>query len=88
MGYSVGYIISSDIILGYSIDRRDSKFIPFKRYEIKFKTGYFTGCYIRRIILRDSIFVGYPIVLVTDKIIESLERGLYSSYGITGQRNH
>ena len=43
MRYSVGYTISSNIILGYSIDRRDPKFISFKRYEIKFKTGYLTG---------------------------------------------
>ena len=75
MGYSVGYTISIDIILRYSINRRDSKFISFKRYKIKFKTGYPTAWYIRGTILRDSIFVRYLIVLVADKIIDSLERG-------------
>ena len=43
MRYPVEYIILSDIILGYNMDRRDSKFISFKRYEIKFKTKYSTG---------------------------------------------
>ena len=43
MGYPVGYTILSDIILGYSINRRDPKPISFKRYGIKFKTGYSTG---------------------------------------------
>ena len=43
MGYPVEYIISSKIILGYGINRRDPNFISFKRYGIKFKTGYFTG---------------------------------------------
>ena len=42
MGYPVEYIILSDIILEYNIDRRDSKFISFKRYEIKLKTEYST----------------------------------------------
>ena len=42
MEYPVGYTISSDIVLGYSISRRDSKFISFKRYKIKFKTEYST----------------------------------------------
>ena len=60
MGYPVGYTIPSGIILGYSMDRRDSNFISFKRYEIKFKIGYPTGWYIRRTIPRDNIFVGYP----------------------------
>ena len=54
MGYSVGYIIPSGIILGYSINRRNPNLISFKRYEIKFKTGYPTGWYIRRTISRDS----------------------------------
>ena len=40
MGYPVRYIISSDIVLEYNMDRRDPNFISFKRYEIKFKTGY------------------------------------------------
>ena len=40
MEYSVEYTISSDMVLEYNIDRRDSKFISFKRYEIEFKTGY------------------------------------------------
>ena len=43
MKYPVGYIISSDIILGYNIGRRDPKFISFKGYKIKFKTEYSTG---------------------------------------------
>ena len=43
MGYPVGYIISSGIILGYNIGRRDPDSISFKRYRIKFKTGYSTG---------------------------------------------
>ena len=43
MEYPVGYPISSDIILEYNISRRDPDFISFKRYEIKFKTGYSTG---------------------------------------------
>ena len=43
MRYPVRYTILSNIILGYSIDRRDPKFISFDRYEIKFKTEYFTG---------------------------------------------
>ena len=49
MKYPVGYIILSDMVLRYGIDRRDPKFISFKRYGIKFKTGYLTGWYIRRI---------------------------------------
>ena len=75
MGYPVGYPIPSDMVLGYNMDRRDPNPISFKRYEIKFKTGYPTGWYIRRTISRDNIFVGYPIVPVADKIIDSLERG-------------
>ena len=43
MEYPVGYIILSNMVLRYSIDRRDPKFIYFKRYGIKFKTGYPTG---------------------------------------------
>ena len=43
MGYPVRYIISSNIVLRYNMDRRDPSLISFKRYEIKFKTGYFTG---------------------------------------------
>ena len=43
MRYPVEYTISSDIILGYGMDRRDPKFISFKKKEIKFKTGYLTG---------------------------------------------
>ena len=43
MGYPVKYIILSNIILGYNMDRRDSKFISFERYEIKFKRGYPMG---------------------------------------------
>ena len=46
MKYPVGYIILSDMILGYNMDRRDSKFISFKRYRIKFKTGYPTDIII------------------------------------------
>ena len=42
MRYSVEYTILSDIILGYNMNRRDSKLISFKRYQIKFKTGYTT----------------------------------------------
>ena len=75
MRYPVGYPISSGIILKYNMDRRDSDSISFKRYEIKFKTGYPTGWYIRGTIPRDSIFVEYSIVPVADKIIDSLERG-------------
>ena len=59
MGYPVGYIILSDIILRYNMNRRDSRFISFKRYEIKFKTGYPMEWYIRGTILWDSIFVKY-----------------------------
>ena len=51
MGYPVRYTISSGIVLGYSIGRRDPNSISFERYGIKFKTGYFTGWYIRRTIL-------------------------------------
>ena len=40
MKYPVEYTISSDMVLEYSIDRRDPDFISFKRYEIKFKTIY------------------------------------------------
>ena len=72
MGYPVGYTISSNIILEYDMGRRNPSFISFKRYEIKFKTGYPTGWYIRRTIPWNSIFVGYPIVPVADKIIDSL----------------
>ena len=43
MGYPVGYIILSDMILKYSIGRRDPSSISFKRYGIKFKTGYPTA---------------------------------------------
>ena len=75
MGYPVGYIIPSGIVLGYDIGRRDPNPISFKRYEIKFETGYSTGWYIRETIPRNSIFVRYPIVPVTNKIIDSLERG-------------
>ena len=42
MEYPVEYTILSDIVLRYNINRRDPKFISFKRYEIKFKTGYST----------------------------------------------
>ena len=73
MGYPVEYPIPSGIILKYNINRRDSNLISFKRYKIKFKTGYPTGWYIRRTIPRDNIFVGYPIVLVANKITDSLE---------------
>ena len=59
MGYPVGYTIPSGIVLGYNINRRNPNFISFKRYEIKFKTRYLTGWYIRRTILRDNIFVEY-----------------------------
>ena len=69
MKYPVGYTIPSGIILKYGMDRRDSNFISFKRYRIKFKTGYPTKWYIRGIILRDNIFVKYSIVLIADKII-------------------
>ena len=72
MKYSMEYIIPSDMILGYDINRRNSSSISFKRYETKFKTGYSTGWYIYRTILRDSIFVEYLIVPVADKIIDSL----------------
>ena len=75
MGYRVGYIILSDIILEYDMGRRDPKHISFKRYGIKFKTEYPTEWYIRGTIPRDGIFVGYSIVPVADKIIDSLERG-------------
>ena len=68
----MGYIISSNIILGYSMGRRDPNFIPFKRYGIKFKTGYPTGWYIGGTIPWNGIFVGYPMVPVADKIIDSL----------------
>ena len=54
MKYPVGYIIPSGMILGYSMDRRDSKLIYFKRYRIKFETEYPTGRYIRETILRDG----------------------------------
>ena len=60
MGYPVGYTIPSGIILRYNMSRRDPNPISFKRYGIKFKTGYPTGWYIRGTISRDSIFVGYP----------------------------
>ena len=72
MGYPVGYTIPSNMILGYSIGRSDSKPISFERYGIKFKTEYSTGWYIRRTIPWNNIFVGYPIVPVADKIIDSL----------------
>ena len=75
MGYPVGYTIPSGMVLGYGMDRRDPKPISFERYGIKFKTGYPTGWYIRGTIPRDGIFVGYPMVSVADKIIDSLERG-------------
>ena len=70
----MGYLILSGIVLGYGMGRREPDFISFKRYGIKFKTGYPTGWYIRGTIPRDGIFVGYSIVLVADKIIDSLER--------------
>ena len=60
MGYPVGYTILSNMVLGYSMNRRDPKSISFKRYEIKFETKYPTGWYIRGTIPRDNIFVGYP----------------------------
>ena len=72
MEYSVEYIILSNMILRYNMDRRDPNSISFKRYEIKFKTKYLTGWYIRGTIPRDDIFVEYFIVLVTNKIIDSL----------------
>ena len=75
MGYPVEYTISSGIILGYDMDRRDPKSISFERYRTKLKMEYSTGRYIRRTVPRDGIFVGYPMVPVTDKIIDSLERG-------------
>ena len=40
MIYSIEYIILSDIVLEYNINRRDFKFISFRRYKIKFKTKY------------------------------------------------
>ena len=40
MKYSVEYTIPSNIVLGYSMNRRDPSFISFERYEIKFKTEY------------------------------------------------
>ena len=40
MKYPVEYIILSNIVLRYNMSRRDSKLISFKRYRIKFKTGY------------------------------------------------
>ena len=43
MGYPVGYTISSGMVLGYNMDRRDPDSISFKRYKIKFKMGYSTG---------------------------------------------
>ena len=43
MEYPVGYPIPSGIVLGYNINSRDPDSISFKRYEIKFKTGYSTG---------------------------------------------
>ena len=75
MGYPVEYTISSGIVLGYSMGRRDPKLISFERYGTKLKTRYFTGRYIRGTILRDGILVGYPMIPVADKIIDSLERG-------------
>ena len=42
MRYPIEYIILSDIVLEYNIDRRNSKFISFKRCKIKFKTEYST----------------------------------------------
>ena len=68
MGYPVGYIILSGIILKYGMGRRDPDSISFKRYGIKFKTEYPTGWYIRGTIPWNNIFVGYPIVPVADKI--------------------
>ena len=49
MGYPVEYLIPSGIVLGYNMSRRDSNPISFERYRTKFKTGYPTGWYIRRI---------------------------------------
>ena len=43
MGYPVGYTIPSDIVLEYNMNRRDPSSISFKRFGIKFKTGYSTG---------------------------------------------
>ena len=60
MEYPIEYPIPSGMVLGYSIGRRDPDPISFKRYEIKFKTGYPMGWYIRGTIPRDNIFVGYP----------------------------
>ena len=40
MEYSIEYTISSDIVFKYNTNRRDPKFIYFRRYETKFKTGY------------------------------------------------
>ena len=74
MGYPVGYTILSDMILGYDMGRRDPKFISFERYGIKLKMGYSTGRYIRGTVPRDGIFVGYLMILVANKIIDSLER--------------
>ena len=68
MKYPVEYSILSDIVLEYNMDKRDPNSISFERYKIKFKTGYSTGWYIRGTIPRDSIFVGYLIVPVADKI--------------------
>ena len=59
MEYPVEYTISSDMVLGYNMGRRDPKPISFKRYGTKFETGYPTGRYIRGTIPRDGIFVGY-----------------------------
>ena len=50
MGYPVEYTIPSGMVLGYGMSRRDPKPISFERYEIKFKTEYPTGWYIRRTI--------------------------------------
>ena len=72
MGYPMEYTISSNMILGYSMGRRDPSPISFERYGTKFKTGYPTGWYIRGTIPWNDIFVGYPIVPVADKIIDSL----------------
>ena len=54
MGYPVGYSILSNMVLGYGMDRRDPDPISFKRYGIKFKTGYPTEWYIRGTIPRDN----------------------------------
>ena len=72
MEYPVGYTIPSNMVLGYDMSRRDPSSISFERYGTKFKTGYPTGWYIRGTILWDDIFVGYPMVPVADKIIDSL----------------